>query len=113
MTVTVTSLGTGRLDDLIHQPVRLRVMATLVAAGARRRLDFTFLRDQLELTDGNLGAHLRRLEKAGYVAVQKTFVGRKPRTYLRATAAGRRAFAAHVQALEEVLRAPGADENRQ
>ena len=78
---------TGRLDELIHQPVRLRVMATLVAAGGRRRLDFTFLRDQLELTDGNLGAHLRKLEDADYVEVTKTFVGRKPRTYVRATAA--------------------------
>lgn len=94
----------ARLDELIHQPVRLRVMATLVAAGGRRPLDFTFLRDQLELTDGNLGAHLRKLEEAAYVEVTKTFVGRKPRTYLRATKAGRRAFASHVRALEDVLR---------
>lgn len=101
----------ARLDELIHQPVRLRVMATLVAAGGRRRLDFTFLRDQLELTDGNLGAHLRKLEDADYVEVIKTFVGRKPRTYVRATAAGRRAFASHVSALEAVLRGGETEEN--
>ena len=100
----------ARLDDLIHQPVRLRVMATLVAATGRRRLDFTFLRDQLELTDGNLGAHLRKLEDAAYVEVTKTFVGRKPRTYVRATPAGRRAFAAHVSALEAVLRGAASEE---
>lgn len=103
-------MAKARLDDLIHQPVRLRVMATLVAASGRRRLDFIFLRDQLELTDGNLGAHLRRLEEAGYVEVTKTFVGRKPRTYVRVSAAGRRAFAAHVSALEAVLRGSGNEE---
>ena len=101
---------TARLDELIHQPVRLRVMATLVASSGRRRLDFIFLRDQLELTDGNLGAHLRKLEEADYVAVEKTFVGRKPRTYVRATAAGRRAFASHVSALEAVLRGAGSED---
>ena len=100
-----------RLDELIHQPVRLRVMATLVAA-KRRRLDFTFLRDQLELTDGNLGAHLRRLEDAAYVEVTKTFVGRKPRTYVRATAKGRAAFDSHVAALEHVLRGSPTEEKR-
>ena len=94
------------LDELIHQPARLRLMATLVAVRSGRQLDFTFLRNQLELTDGNLGAHLRRLEDAGYVEVSKTFVGRKPRTYVEATARGRSAFAAHVEALERVLRGP-------
>ena len=99
-----------RLDAIIHQPVRLRVMATLVAAGRKRPLDFTFLRDQLDLTDGNLGAHLRRLEDASYVEVTKTFVGRKPRTYVAATPRGRRAFGSHVRALEEVLRGPDLEE---
>lgn len=95
-----------RLDSLIHQPVRLQVMATLVAVRDGRQLDFSFLRDQLGLTDGNLGAHLRKLEDAGYVEISKTFVGRKPRTYVEATAPGRAAFVSHVEALEEVLRGP-------
>lgn len=82
-------------------------MATLVAVRPGRPLDFTFLRDQLELTDGNLGAHLRRLENAGYVEVAKTFVGRKPRTYVEATSSGRKAFSAHVAALEQVLKGSG------
>ena len=100
----------ARLDELIHQPVRLRLMATLVAARDGTKLDFTFLRDHLGVTDGNLGAHLRRLEDAGYVAVSKTFVGRKPRTYATATAPGRDAFASHVRALEAVLEGAGLED---
>ncbi len=95
------------LNDLIHQPVRLRVMAALVALEPRARLEFTYLRDLLELTDGNLGAHLKKLEEARYVTVTKTFVERKPRTYLAATRAGRLAFERHVAALEAVLAGAG------
>ncbi len=94
------------LDELIHQPVRLRAMAALVALADGARVEFTYLRDLLEVTDGNLGAHLRKLEEAGYVKQTKTFVSRKPRTYLEATAAGRGAFDRHVAALEAVLRGP-------
>ncbi len=94
------------LDELIHQPVRLRAMAALVALARGARVEFTYLRDLLEVTDGNLGAHLRKLEEARYVKQTKTFVNRKPRTYLEATAAGRGAFERHVAALEAVLRGP-------
>jgi DNA-binding MarR family transcriptional regulator len=79
-------------------------MAALAATGRNDKLDFTFLRNQLDLTDGNLGAHLLKLEEAGYIKVTKKFEGRKPRTLLHITGAGRDAFAAHVQALEELLR---------
>lgn len=94
---------TARLDELIHQPVRLRLMSALVVLDRRSRFDFGYLRDLLGLTDGNLGAHLRRLEEAGYVRITKTFVGRKPKTYVAASARGRRAFTAHVEALRDVL----------
>jgi len=94
----------GTLDELIHQPVRLRLMAALVALDEETEVDFSYLRDMLKVTDGNLGAHLRKLEDAGYVRITKTFVGRRPRTYITATPAGREAFAAHVAALEEILR---------
>ncbi len=93
-----------RFNPLIHHPVRLRIMAALTALEAGAQVEFTYLRDLLELTDGNLGAHLRKLEQAGYVAVEKTFVGRKPRTYLAATEAGRRAFSEHVRALQQILK---------
>ena len=91
------------LDPVIHQPTRLRIMAALAALDAEDRADFTFLRDLLGLTDGNLSVHLQRLEEAGYVRVEKTFVGRRPKTWVWATPEGRAAFAAYVDALEDIL----------
>jgi len=94
----------AELNETIHQPVRLRIMAALVALEAGNEVDFTYLRDLLEVTAGNLGAHLRKLEEAGYIAVNKIFVERKPRTYIAATAAGRKVFQEHVAALESILK---------
>jgi DNA-binding MarR family transcriptional regulator len=92
------------LNDLIHQPVRLRIMAALVTLEAGNEVDFAYLRDLLGVTDGNLGAHLRKLEEPGYIAVAKTFVERKPRTFVAATPAGRQVFQEHVQALQALLK---------
>ncbi len=92
------------LNETIHQPVRLRIMAALVALEPKDEVDFTYLRDLLEVTDGNLGAHLRKLEEAGYISITKTFVERKPRTYVAATAEGRKVFQEHVAALEAILK---------
>jgi DNA-binding MarR family transcriptional regulator len=92
------------LNETIHQPVRLRIMAALGALEPGNEVDFTYLRELLEVTDGNLGAHLRKLEEAGYITVNKTFVERKPRTYVSATAEGRKAFQEHVAALESILK---------
>jgi DNA-binding MarR family transcriptional regulator len=94
----------AELNETIHQPVRLRIMAALVTLEAGSEVDFTYLRDLLEVTDGNLGAHLRNLEDSGYIAVNKTFVERKPRTYISATTEGRRIFQEHVAALESILK---------
>ena len=94
----------AELNETIHQPVRLRIMAALVTLSDSDEVDFTYLRDLLEVTDGNLGAHLRKLEEAGYIAVNKTFVDRKPRTYVAVTAAGRKVFKEHVAALESILK---------
>jgi len=92
------------LNEIIHQPVRLRIMAALVTLEASDEVDFTYLRDLLEVTDGNLGAHLRKLEEAGYIAVNKVFVKRKPRTYVSVTPEGRRNFQEHVATLEAILK---------
>ena len=100
------------LDEIIHQPIRLRLMAALVAIKAGESAEFTFLRDLLEVTDGNLGAHLRRLEEAGYIELTKSFVDRKPHTYVAATAAGRKVFRNQVAALEEILKGAGAAKGR-
>jgi len=91
------------LNEIIHQPARLRLMAVLITLDQGTEVEFTYLRDLLGLTDGNLGAHLRKLEEAGYVVVNKTFVDRKPRTYVAATSLGRHAFTEHVAALEAIL----------
>ena len=91
-------------DELIHQPVRLRIMSALASVKRDTQLEFTYLRDLLEVTDGNLGAHLAKLEQAEYIRLDKTFVDRKPRTFIRPTGLGRHAFAGHVAALESVLR---------
>jgi len=91
------------LDPIIHQPARLRLMAILVVLERDGWADFTGLKKELGLTDGNLGAHLQKLEDAGYVKVKKKFVGRRPKTSLQATARGKAAFAAHREALREIL----------
>ena len=89
----------ANLDTLIHQPVRLRIVASLSALTEDGSAEFTFLRDLHDLTDGNLGAHLRKLEEAGYVSLEKTFIERKPRTFIAITRKGRKAFVEHVKAL--------------
>jgi DNA-binding MarR family transcriptional regulator len=94
----------AELNETIHQSVRLRIMAALVTLGIGDEVDFIYLRDLLEVTDGNLGAHLRKLEEAGYIAVNKTFVERKPRTYISTTTNGRKIFQEHVAALESILK---------
>jgi DNA-binding transcriptional ArsR family regulator len=90
----------SRLDPLIHAPVRLAIVSALAGVEA---MSFVALRDATATTDGNLSAHLVKLEEAGYVAVDKSFVGRKPHTTARLTDAGRRAFVAYLDALAAFL----------
>ena len=96
----------AELDATIHQPVRLRIMAALVALEPGERVDFTWLRQILDVTDGNLGAHLLKLDEAGYITTEKTFVARKPRTYLAATSKGRAAYEDHIRALRAIIDGP-------
>ena len=79
-------------------------MAALVSLEQGEQLDFMDLLALLEMTPGNMGAHLQKLEKADYVDVEKIFVDRRPKTWLAVTAQGRRAFIAHVDALETRVR---------
>ncbi len=90
-------------NEIIHQSTRLRIMAALDTLDPQAALEFTRLKGLVRATDGNLGAHLETLERAGYVAIEKLFVGKKPQTRIRATASGRRAFAEHVAYLREIL----------
>ena len=95
------------LNEIIHQPVRLRIMSVLVTISRESQVSFNYLKDLLDLTDGNLGAHLRKLEEAGYITITKTFVNNKPHTYVETTVAGREAFIQHVAALEDILKVDG------
>lgn len=89
------------LDELIHERVRLGIMSALAAGG---ELPFTELRDLLKVTDGNLSVHARVLEKAGYLAIEKSFVDRRPRTSLKLSAKGREAFRRYVETLEALVK---------
>ena len=80
------------IDEIIHQPVRLRIMSSLVALDAGE-----------QVTDGNLGAHLTKLESVQYVEMEKTFVGKKPKTYIRITGRGRDAFGEHIASLQGII----------
>lgn len=96
----------SQFDTIIHQPVRLRIMASVVTLELDEQVDFSTLKKLLNLTDGNLGAHISKLEQAGYIAVEKTFVDKKPRTFVKTTGRGRDAFADHVKALQDILTRP-------
>ena len=91
------------LNETIHQSTRLRIMTLLVSQAETDRVAYGFIQRTLDLTGGNLTIHLRKLEGAGYVAIRKEFEGVKPRTWVRATPAGRRAFAAYLGDLERAL----------
>lgn len=90
-------------DEIIHQSTRLRIAATLNALPPSELLEFGKLKSVLGATDGNLATHLNALEKAGYIAVEKDFVGKKPRTRVSLTRVGRKAFERHVQYLRDLL----------
>ena len=93
----------AELDDVIHQPLRLKIMAALNALPKGKGLEFSHLKKLTGATDGNLGAHIETLSKANYVAVTKAFVGKKPQTTVTASAAGRNAFNKHVSALRQII----------
>ena len=88
------------IDRIIHEPARLMILALLYVVESG---DFTFLMRQTGLTWGNLSSHMSKLEAAGYIEVEKEFVGRKPRTMLRLTDEGRAAFQEYVQSMKQVF----------
>lgn len=93
--------GALELNQLIHERVRLGIVSALAVNGT---LPFTELRDLLGTTDGNLSAHARRLEDAGYVLCHKSFEGRTPRTEFELTDQGRRALQAYLDHMEAIIR---------
>ena len=89
---------------LIHQPSRLRIMAALAALSRGENIDFVSLKELVKLTDGNLSSHLSTLEQAGYISIDKSFEGKKPKTCVSITAKGRKAFGSYVDELERIIR---------
>jgi DNA-binding transcriptional ArsR family regulator len=90
-------------DEIIHQSLRLRIMAALHTEREGEGLEFNRLKALVGATDGNLGSHLATLEGAGYVALAKDFVGKKPRTRASITRTGERAFREHSDYLREII----------
>lgn len=89
------------IDEVIHGRLRLGIMAYLAG---RPAADFNELKTRLKASDGNLSVHLRKLEEAGYVAVEKAFVDRKPLTRASLTDAGREAFVGYLDAMSKLVR---------
>jgi DNA-binding transcriptional ArsR family regulator len=92
------------LDDLLAHPVRFSIAALLAAAV---KVEFSFVRDQVEVSDSVLSKQVSALEQAGYIKVHKGFVGKWPRTWLSITKDGRRTFERHLAALQEIAGADG------
>lgn len=93
------STATG-VDRVVHEPARLTILAYLYVVEAA---DFTFLLRQTGLTWGNLSAHIAKLEEAGYVAVEKQFIGKKPNSMLRLTDRGRQALRSYRDGMRLLL----------
>ena len=90
-----------QLDDIIHSRIRLAIMAVLASTD---EAEFIFLREKVGATDGNLSVHLKKLEDAKYIAVKKSFAGRKPITHYKLTTVGRRAFDEYLNRLEKLIK---------
>lgn len=90
-------------DPIIHQPVRLKLMAALKVLPPDEAIEFVRLKAIVKATEGNLGAHITTLEEAGYATIEKDFVAKRPRTRVMLTHAGRRAFEAYVAYLRDII----------
>jgi DNA-binding MarR family transcriptional regulator len=95
-------------NAIIHQPVRLKIMAALKPLPEGEPVEFVRLKSIVGATEGNLGAHITTLEEAGYVAVQKDFHANRPRTRVSMTKAGRRAFEDYIAELRSIIGSAGA-----
>lgn len=90
----------SEVNKLIHAPIRLGIMTILNSAS---KVNFIYLREKLDVTDGNLSSHMEKLEKAGYVKVKKSFIDKKPNTIYSITEKGKKAFRGYLQHLEKII----------
>lgn len=96
----MTQLPLQKIDDVIHAKARLGIMSLLMSY---ENCDFSFLKKKLGLSDGNLGTHLKKLEEAAYIKMEKTFVNQKPKTICQPTDIGEQAYREYLVALENLL----------
>lgn len=89
------------INKAFENRIRLGIMSILMV---NERVDFNSLKEMLQLTDGNLASHISALEKSEYIKIYKQFIGKKPQTLYSATAAGRKAFLEHLNALERLIK---------
>jgi DNA-binding MarR family transcriptional regulator len=90
----------SEVNKLIHAPIRLGIMTILNSV---KEVNFIYLREKLDVTDGNLSSHMEKLEKAGYVKVKKSFIDKKPNTVYSITEKGKKAFRVYLQHLEKII----------
>jgi DNA-binding MarR family transcriptional regulator len=87
-------------DPLLHQTIRSKLVSLLIS---NNELPFKALKESLEVTDGNLSSHLSKLEKEGYIAIEKTFEGKRPKTTIHITEVGKKAFDRYIEALKAFI----------
>jgi DNA-binding MarR family transcriptional regulator len=91
----------GQLNKIFDSRIRLGIMSSLIV---NHRTNFNELKELIQVTDGNLASHMKTLEEAGYIQVEKGFIGRKTNTTYAITTAGKKAFKSHLDALEKMIR---------
>jgi len=97
----MTKFDYQKINELIHSRIRLAIMSVLVNL---EEADFTYLKQKVNTTDGNLSIHLSKLENAGYISVNKIFEDKKPRSLYKLTKTGRESFEAYIEHLEEIIK---------
>ena len=90
----------SKLDPVVHAPIRLAILSVLVTI---KSAGFSYLKETIGTTDGNLSTHLSKLESSGYISIDKKFVGKKPQTICSITEAGRIALSNHLEQLENIV----------
>ena len=97
----MTDFNYQEIDDVIHSRIRTAIMAVLISV---EEAEFTFIREKINATDGNLSVHLKKLEDNNYISVHKEFIDRKPVSRYRITETGRKAFEDYIKKLENIIK---------
>lgn len=87
-------------DSILHQPIRSKLISTLIS---NEKLPFKALKEQLELTDGNLSSHLKKLEEVKYIEIEKIFEGKRPKTLVKISTKGKNAFKVYIKQLQQFI----------